>query len=121
LGLEPSQLLLVLLALHPGRCVFGMVLRHGVLPTPGASCAFSDDFGYDSFKHCQNLNRRAAPQSRGHGSAFQIPAAYSAMVRSLENFPEQATLRMALRAHASGSAYRSPARCCAPAYAFRSA
>jgi len=29
--------------------------------------------------------------------ASQISAAYSAIVRSLENLPEQATLRMALR------------------------
>ena len=28
----------------------------------------------------------------GQGSAFQMTAAYSAMVRSLENFPELATL-----------------------------
>src|SRR4029450_5582865 len=40
----------------------------------------------------------------GHGVACQISAAYSAMVRSLENLPELATLRIALRAHASGSA-----------------
>jgi hypothetical protein len=39
-----------------------------------------------------------------HGSAFQIFVAYSAMVRSLENFPEAATFRIALRAQASGSA-----------------
>ena len=29
------------------------------------------------------------------------------MVRSLENFPEPATFKIALRAHPSGSAYRS--------------
>ena len=40
----------------------------------------------------------------GHGFASQISAAYSAMVRSLENFPEPATFRMTLRAQASGSA-----------------
>ena len=38
------------------------------------------------------------------GFAFQISAAYSAMVRSLENFPEPATFKIALRAHPSGSA-----------------
>src|SRR6516162_7634883 len=52
----------------------------------------------------QYLVSQAVSQSTGQGVAFQIPAAYSAMVRSLENFPEQATLRMALRAHASGLA-----------------
>src|SRR5262245_20628868 len=36
----------------------------------------------------------------GHAFTFQISAAYSAMVRSLENFPEPATFKMALRAHA---------------------
>ena len=35
----------------------------------------------------------------GHGVAFQMSAAYSAMVRSLENFPEPATFKIALRAH----------------------
>jgi hypothetical protein len=34
-----------------------------------------------------------------------MSAAYSAMVRSLENLPELATLRMALWAQPSGSAY----------------
>src|SRR6266404_1954477 len=45
----------------------------------------------------------------GHGTAqaftSQMSAAYSAMLRSLENFPELATFRIALRAHACGSAY----------------
>src|SRR4051794_2263320 len=38
------------------------------------------------------------PYATGQGLACQISAAYCAMVRSLENFPEPATLRMALRA-----------------------
>src|SRR5262245_38895216 len=42
----------------------------------------------------------------GHGFTCQISEAYSAIVRSLENFPELATLRIALRAQAPGSAYR---------------
>ena len=33
---------------------------------------------------------------------------YSAIVRSLENLPEFATFRIALRAHAPGSAYNAP-------------
>jgi hypothetical protein len=33
-----------------------------------------------------------------------MSVAYSEMVRSLENFPELATLRSALRVHACGSA-----------------
>src|SRR4029079_10947271 len=44
----------------------------------------------------------------GHGFTFQISAAYSDMVRSLENFPELATLRMALCAQAFRSAYKAP-------------
>ena len=42
----------------------------------------------------------------GHGCTFQISAAYSAMVRSLENFPEAATFKIALLAQALGSPYR---------------
>ena len=37
----------------------------------------------------------------GHGYTFQISVAYSLIVRSLENFPEPATFKMAMRAHAS--------------------
>jgi len=47
--------------------------------------------------------RRDSRYSTGHGFAFQMSDAYSAMVRSLENFPEWAMFRIALRAHASGS------------------
>ena len=44
-----------------------------------------------------------ASYGTGHGLASQISAAYSAMVRSLENLPEAATFRIALRAHPFGS------------------
>src|SRR6266480_3507009 len=43
----------------------------------------------------------------GHAFAFQMSAAYSAIVRSLENFPEVATFKIALRDHSAGSAYSS--------------
>ena len=43
----------------------------------------------------------------GHGLAFQISAAYWAIVRSLENFPDPAIFKIALRAHASSSACNS--------------
>src|SRR5262249_23120719 len=43
-------------------------------------------------------------QSTGQGFAPQIDSAYSAIVRSLENFPDRATLRIAIRAHRWGSA-----------------
>ena len=46
----------------------------------------------------------------GQGFAFQISVAYCAIVRSLENLPEPATLRIALRAHPSRSAYSSQSR-----------
>src|SRR4029450_10295963 len=51
------------------------------------------------------VDHRSLRHTVGHGFTWQMSAAYSAMVRSLENFPELATFRMALRAHASGSAY----------------
>src|SRR3974390_1584570 len=51
--------------------------------------------------------RRSFFYGIGHGSTFQISRAYSAMVRSLQNFPEPATLRMAFRVHAAGSAWSS--------------
>ena len=38
----------------------------------------------------------------GQGSAVQMSAAYSLIARSLENLPEQATFRTALRDQASG-------------------
>src|SRR5262249_1379532 len=41
----------------------------------------------------------------GHGLTFQMSAAYSAIVRSLENFPEPATFKIALRVQASESVY----------------
>jgi len=43
----------------------------------------------------------------GDGFKFQISFAYSVMVRSLENFPEQATLTMAFLAQPSGSTYNA--------------
>src|SRR5262249_21756511 len=57
----------------------------------------------------------------GHGSAFQIPSAYSRMVRSAENFPEKAMLRIAFFAHSSGRRYRLATSACALAYGGRSA
>ncbi len=44
------------------------------------------------------------------GSACQISLAYSAMVWSLENLPDAARFRIALRDHAGWSAYNSPSR-----------
>src|SRR5262249_53846287 len=44
--------------------------------------------------------------SSGYGCACQMSLAYSVIVRSLENLPAWPTLRIALRAHASGCVYR---------------
>ena len=52
----------------------------------------------------------AAVHPTGHGFTFQIPAAYSAIVRSLENFPEPATFKIVVRAHALGLAYKLRSR-----------
>src|SRR5580700_4502239 len=51
-----------------------------------------------------------SPQGTGQGSAFQIPAAYSAIVRSLENLPEPATFKIALRTQVSWSEYNCVSR-----------
>ena len=53
---------------------------------------------------------RALHHDTGHGLTRQMSAAYSAMVRSLENLPELATFRMALRAQPSESAYSVTSR-----------
>jgi hypothetical protein len=54
---------------------------------------------------CGNGHARGSSfYGTGQGCAFQISAAYWAIVRSLENFPELATFRIALRAHPSPSA-----------------
>src|SRR5262245_58219415 len=50
------------------------------------------------------LDKLVGYQVTGHGFAFQISLAYSAIVRSLENFPDAATLTIAIRVQASGSA-----------------
>jgi hypothetical protein len=54
--------------------------------------------------------RRVVCHGTGHGFACQISAAYCAIVASLENLRELATLKMALRAHASPSAYNCVSR-----------
>src|SRR6266498_2699752 len=50
------------------------------------------------------VDHRGLHHGTGHGLACQMSAAHSAMVRSLENLPELATVRMALRTQASESA-----------------
>src|SRR5258707_15627634 len=65
------------------------------------------DRSTSSRSYCQGI---VHDQDTGHGSTFQMEAAYSAIVRSLENLPEPATFKMALRAQASGLAYSSISR-----------
>src|SRR5512132_1965170 len=65
-----------------------------------------------AMQHLLNRLRSVAgfPHATGHGLACQIWLAYSAIVRSLENFPDAATFRIALPAQAWGSAYRPTSR-----------
>src|SRR5215471_4310926 len=56
----------------------------------------------------QPYRRSRAVYATGQGFTRQMSAAYSAMVRSLENFPEWPTFSMAFRAHSSGCRYNSP-------------
>src|SRR4029434_1634380 len=46
------------------------------------------------------VDHRRLHHETGHGLTCQMSAAYSAIVRSLENLPEASTSRMSLRAHA---------------------
>lgn len=48
-----------------------------------------------------NGHDKCHPYGTGQGATLHISEAYSAIVRSLENFPEFATLRIAFRVHAS--------------------
>lgn len=62
-------------------------------------------------RQCRVAHAAGAPPNRG--CTFQMPLAYSRMVRSDENAPMAAMLRMAWRAHSDGRRYRSSTRCCA--------
>src|SRR5207245_2050196 len=63
-----------------------------------------------SLYHWDPASRDLSNHVTGHGSAFQISAAYSAIVRSLENLPERATLIIAFLAQVSGSMKSLPTR-----------
>src|SRR5262249_55064400 len=63
-----------------------------------------------------DLGHVSAAYFTTQGFASQMWDAYSAIVRSLENFPDPATLRMAFRAQPSGSAYSAPSRWLASRY-----
>src|SRR4029453_1627750 len=63
-----------------------------------------------AFPQVGELAWRATPPltnaswKRGHSFAFKMWAEFSQIVRSLENFPEPATFRIALRDHPAESA-----------------
>src|SRR5256885_4409645 len=67
------------------------------------------------------VDHRRLHHDTGDGLTCQMSDAYSAIVRSLENFPELATFRIALRAHASRSAYSAQRPVSASRYEARSA
>jgi hypothetical protein len=89
---------------------------------PGRGGSMGPTFENDHYV-LVSLRMRSTPLSyvRGQGSTFQISVAYSAMVRSLENFPDPATFRIALRDHSSGSAYNSMSLRSVSRYDLRSA
>src|SRR5262249_56564293 len=69
----------------------------------------------------RQLGRRARRHGTGHDFAPQISAAYSPIVRSLENLPDRATLWIAFVAHARRSPYRAATFSCVFTYPVRSA
>src|SRR5262249_26791302 len=64
----------------------------------------------------RNARSRDSSYRTGHGFTPQMSAAYSLIVRSLENFPEPATFKIAFRAQPCGSAYKTPSCSCALTY-----
>jgi hypothetical protein len=64
---------------------------------------------------------RTLRHGTGQGTAFQIPEAYSAIVRSLENFPDPAMFKMVLRSQFARSVYSFVSRESAVKYEERSA
>ena len=96
---------LVVLKYMPPNITPPLVIRYGATDVPIIQLAHLLICHLTRAAHS-----RARDYSTGHGFAFQISVAYSAMVRSLENFPEAATFKMAMSAHSSGLAYRSHTR-----------
>ena len=92
IGIANVRLAFVILPLEPGE-----VDQHLLRRRPAGQGRYGPGL-------LHLVDRRHLSYSTRHAFACQISAAYSAMVRSLENFPELATFRMALRAHPSRSA-----------------
>ena len=91
---------------HPGRAaaprITGLSKTEGVAAIERRALAASSNCLYRASPSvgagatCRNHHRG------GQARAFQIWAAYSPTARSLENFPDPATLRMLLATHSSG-------------------
>jgi len=116
--------------------IFLLPLRHGIaFSRSGAHAPFSKNTF--RFKHpsasssaarspCSQVrepreDRGARRYSTGHGFTFQMSAAYSAILRSLENFPELATLMIVIFSHSSRSTYSRLSFSCVSLYDLRSA
>ena len=74
--------------------IYGAIFIGGLITGPPV---------YPAFRRAGEPLTPPAGGSTGQGRAFQICSAYSAIVRSLENRPDAATLRIARRVHSSGS------------------
>ena len=94
-------------------------LRHVTREPPAEHGAFGATQLFRKGEPCKSLaERRSAVRilistiiahsirtSGGQGSARQVSLAYSAIVRSLENFPDAATFKIATRAHSCALPY----------------
>ena len=105
IGREIAQLLA-----QRGARVFGTARNpKSASPVPGVEIVrmdVTDDASVSEAIQARPLSSPrlapCAPYLTGQGWARQISFAYSEIVRSLENFPEPAMLRMTLRAQSSG-------------------
>ena len=114
------QIAIVLTRILPVRAVISAACRSMIKPS--LSSTQCRPGGRKLLRTNRNLVKRIlgcrgvswiidrSSQGTAHGVACQISAAYSAMVRSLENLPEPARFLIALRAQSSGSAYSSSSR-----------
>jgi hypothetical protein len=95
--------------------------RRSIYSRSSRAASISSSLGAGLPARGESVIGSASSHDTGQGAAPQMPAPYSAMVRSLENLPEPAALRIARRAYASGSAYSSQRRRSASRYGRRSA
>src|SRR6266851_7702783 len=100
---------------HVGRPFIVLPLEPGQVDQHGLRGWFAGQ-RRDRGRLLRVVDHRGLHHDTGHALTCQMSAAYSAMVRSLENLPELATFRMALRAHSSESAYSVTSRRSASRY-----